>query len=216
MIRRSFDVVIAFLALSVIAMPLAVIAAAIKIASPGPVMFHQTRIGKRGMPFVLYKLRTMRSCATGALVTTAGDDRVYPLGHWLRKWKLDELPQFWNVLRGDMSIVGPRPEVERFVRHYTPAQREILDTRPGLASVSALVFANEAELLGRASDPELTYITELMPKKVAIDLAYERRRTLWSDVRLLAMIVLFVAHGSSRVPAGTLATAGDASAQFPS
>ena len=216
MIRRSFDVVSAFVALSVIAIPLAVIAAAIKIASPGPVVFHQTRIGRRGTPFVLYKLRTMRSCATGALVTTAGDDRVYPLGRWLRKWKLDELPQFWNVLRGDMSIVGPRPEVERFVRHYTPAQREILDTRPGLASVSALVCANEAELLGRASDPESTYINEFMPKKVAIDLAYENRRTLWSDVRLLAMIVLFVAGGSSRVPVGTMATAGDASAQFPS
>ena len=216
MIRRSFDVVTALLALSVIAIPLAVVAAAIKIASPGPALFRQIRIGRRGTRFVLYKFRTMQSCATGALVTTAGDDRVYPLGRWLRKWKLDELPQFWNVLRGDMSIVGPRPEVERFVRHYTAAQREILETRPGLASVSALVFANEAELLGTASDPEATYINELMPKKVAIDLAYENRRTLWSDVRLLGMIMLFVAGGSSRVPVGTLATAGDASAQFPS
>jgi lipopolysaccharide/colanic/teichoic acid biosynthesis glycosyltransferase len=198
MIRRSFDVLLAFLALTFIAIPVVIVAAAIKVASPGPVMFRQIRIGRRGTPFVLYKFRTMRTSATGALVTSAGDDRVYPLGRWLRKWKLDELPQFWNVLRGDMSIVGPRPEVERFVRHYTPGQREILDARPGLASVSALVFANEAELLGLSSDPEATYINEVMPKKLAIDLAYESRRTLWSDVRLLGMIMLFVAGGSSR------------------
>ncbi len=201
MIRRVFDVTVAIVALAIVSVPLLVLAAIVKIASPGPVLFRQARIGRCGVPFALYKIRTMRCAAPGALVTAAGDDRIYPAGRWLRKWKLDELPQFWNVLRGDMSIVGPRPEVERFVRQYRVAEQPILESRPGLASVSALVYANEPELLQRASDPESTYINELMPNKVAIDLAYEQTRTLWSDVRLLGQIALFVAgrHSTSVV-----------------
>ena len=209
MIRRVFDVIVAVVGLAIVSVPLLVLAAIVKIASPGPVLFRQARVGRRGVPFALYKIRTMRCAAPGALVTAAGDDRIYPVGRWLRRWKLDELPQFWNVLRGDMSIVGPRPEVERFVRQYRVAEQPILDSRPGLASVSALVYANEPELLQRAADPESMYINELMPKKVAIDLAYEHTRTLWSDVRLLGQIALFVAGGHSTSVVGTYAITPD-------
>jgi lipopolysaccharide/colanic/teichoic acid biosynthesis glycosyltransferase len=208
-IRRVFDVIVAVVALTTVALPLLVIAGIVKIASPGPVLFRQARVGRRGVPFALYKFRTMRCSVAGALVTAAGDDRIYPVGRWLRKWKLDELPQFWNVLRGDMSIVGPRPEVERFVRHYLPAERQILEGKPGLASVSALVYANEPELLDSAPDPEAMYINELMPKKIAIDLAYEQTRTLWSDVRLLGQIALFVVRRQSSLTVGTYAIAPD-------
>jgi lipopolysaccharide/colanic/teichoic acid biosynthesis glycosyltransferase len=199
MIRRAFDVGSAMVALALVALPLAFIAILVKLSSPGPVIYRQTRIGRRGEPFTLYKFRTMRAGVTGSQVTTGQDERIYPVGRWLRRWKLDELPQFWNVLRGDMSIVGPRPEVERFVRHYTPAERRVLDGRPGLASVSALAYADEAELLEAASDPEAMYIKELMPRKVAMDIEYENGRTLSSDLRLLGTIALFVAGRSSKL-----------------
>ena len=209
MIRRVFDVIVALLALTIVAVPLVIIAALVRFASPGSVIFRQQRIGRSGTPFHLYKFRTMQSSAAGALVTKADDDRIYPVGRWLRRWKLDELPQFWNVLRGDMSIVGPRPEVERFVRHYAPAERQILATKPGLASVSALVYANEADLLGRSANPEEMYIKDLMPKKVALDLAYEKERTLWSDVRLLARIAMFVTGLNAAAPVGACVAASE-------
>ena len=137
--------------------------------------------------------------ATGSQVTVTGDRRIYPVGRWLRRWKIDELPQFWNVFRGDMSVVGPRPEVARFVREYDAAQGRILDSRPGLASVSQLVYPHEPELLEAASDPEAVYVSQLMPRKIAVDLQYEATRTILSDLRLLAEMALLVVGKSFRI-----------------
>ena len=136
MTKRVFDVVVAAASLTVLAVPCALIAWAIKLSSPGRVIYRQRRIGRGGQPFCLYKFRTMRCTERGPQVTVEGDPRITPIGRWLRRWKLDELPQLWNVLRGDMSVVGPRPEVERFVRYYTPEQRRVLDQTPGLAGMA--------------------------------------------------------------------------------
>jgi lipopolysaccharide/colanic/teichoic acid biosynthesis glycosyltransferase len=143
-----------------------------------------------------------QSNSGGSLVTTSGDPRITRLGEILRRWKLDELPQLWNVVRGDMAIIGPRPEVERLVRRYTSQQRKILDVRPGLAGMSQLVFPHEAELLAGCSNPEDVYALELMPKKIAVDLEYERTRHLGKDLRLLSELFMFVAFGKSRHLAG--------------
>jgi lipopolysaccharide/colanic/teichoic acid biosynthesis glycosyltransferase len=192
MVRRAFDIALSGTALIVLGVPLALIAGAIVASSGRPILFRQPRIGSGGQPFFLYKFRTMRVNAGGAAVTIDADERIFPLGRLLRRWKLDELPQFWNVLRGDMSIVGPRPEVERFVRHYTADERRILAAKPGLASMAQLLYPDEPEVLRAASDPEHAYVTMLMPKKVAVDVHYENSRTLLSDMRLLARLALMV------------------------
>ncbi len=192
MLRRAFDLVASSLALAALAIPIGVVAALIKRDSRGPVFFVQPRVGRGGGLFGLYKFRTMRTGTSGPAVTAAGDPRITRLGGALRRWKIDEIPQLWNVLRGDMSIDGPRPEVERFVRHYTPAQREILHVKPGLASMAQLVFPHEAEALAASSDPEGDYIARWMPRKIAVDLDYERRRTLLRDVAFLGEVVLLV------------------------
>lgn len=206
--RRGFDVVVSAGALTVLSVPLLLVAGLVALGAKGPVIYRQTRIGRRGRPFEFYKFRTMRVGASGSAVTVGGDSRIYPVGRWLRRLKLDELPQFWNVLRGDMSIIGPRPEVERFVRCYDAAQRRILDGKPGLASRSALVYADEAEFLRDAPDPEEAYIKDVMPRKLAVDLAYERTRTFWSDLRLLAELALFVAGRNDRADNSLLAAHG--------
>lgn len=196
--KRVFDLAVSTVSLSLLAIPLALVALLIKLTSPGPVIFRQERSGQNGRPFCLYKFRTMRQ-AKGAHVTVGGDPRITPLGRVLRRWKIDELPQLWNVLRGDMSIVGPRPEVEKFVRHYTAEQRKILEIKPGLAGFTQLVYPHEAELLRVCPDPEDAYEKELLPKKIAVDLEYEGRRSFWSDLALFAEIILLSLGKSYRI-----------------
>jgi lipopolysaccharide/colanic/teichoic acid biosynthesis glycosyltransferase len=190
LLRRSFDIVVSAVGLILLACPFAVIALAIKLSSPGPVFYRQQRIGRGEQPFCLYKFRTMRVRADGPLITVEGDPRITRVGRSLRRWKLDELPQLWNVLRGDMSIIGPRPEVERLVRYYTPEQRRLLDYTPGIAGLSQLVYPHEADVLRGYPNPEDVYRQYLMPKKLAVDLAYERNRTFRSDLVLLTEIIL--------------------------
>jgi lipopolysaccharide/colanic/teichoic acid biosynthesis glycosyltransferase len=202
MLQRLFDIVVSLAALVVLAVPFALVAFAVKLSSPGPVFFLQRRVGRGGKEFFLYKFRTMRAGAGGPQVTTAGDSRITPVGSFLRKWKIDELPQFWNIFCNDMTIIGPRPEVERYVRHYTPEQGEILKAKPGLASVSALVFAHEGELLKDCPDREEAYIRYLMPRKLEIDLEYERRRTWWTDLKLMVEIALAVLGKNPRLDRG--------------
>jgi lipopolysaccharide/colanic/teichoic acid biosynthesis glycosyltransferase len=197
--KRSFDILFALAGLSLLALPFAVIVPAIKLSSRGPVFFRQQRIGRGAKPFWLYKFRTMYVGEGGSLVTVKGDPRITPMGRVLRRWKLDELPQLWNVLRGDMSVIGPRPEVERYVAHYTSEQRRLLEQTPGLASLSQLVYPHEADMLRKYPNPEEIYVQELMPRKLAVDLDYESHRTFWSDLRLLAEIALLVAGKSHRV-----------------
>jgi lipopolysaccharide/colanic/teichoic acid biosynthesis glycosyltransferase len=192
--KRYFDIVVSAIGLFILTVPLLIVALAVKLCSKGPVLFFQERIGRDGVPFRLYKFRTMRTRTTtqGPAVTPEGDTRVTAIGHVLRRWKVDELPQLWNVLRGDMSIVGPRPEVERFVRHYSPTERRILRQTPGLAGMATLVYPEESEILRKQPDPEATYVEQLLPGKVAVDLDYEERRTFGSDLWLLGQIALFV------------------------
>jgi lipopolysaccharide/colanic/teichoic acid biosynthesis glycosyltransferase len=189
MTKRLFDLAVSGIALAILAVPFLLIAVLLRLASPGPVLFRQERVGRGGRIFLLYKFRTMRM-AEGPQVTAADDRRITRVGAALRRWKLDELPQFWNVFRGEMSIIGPRPEVPRFVARYTLEQRKVLAQKPGLASIVQLAYADESELLRGSRDAELTYIEQLMPAKIALDLEYERIRTLRSDLGVLMRLAL--------------------------
>ena len=197
--KRLFDIVVSATVLAFLALPFVVIALSIKLTSKGPVFYRQQRIGRGGQPFWLYKFRTMSILRVGSLITVGEDPRITPVGRVLRRWKLDELPQLWNILRGEMSFVGPRPEVERFVRYYTPEQRRLLEQTPGLAGLSQLVYPHEANILRGYPNPEEVYLQQLMPRKLAIDLQYERSRTFWSDMRLLAEIGLLILGKSYRM-----------------
>ena len=197
--KRSFDILFSLVGLSLLALPFAVIGLAIKLSSRGPVFYRQQRIGRGGKPFWLYKFRTMYVGEGGSLVTVEGDPRITPVGRVLRRWKLDELPQLWNVLIGEMSVIGPRPEVERYVCHYTAEQRRLLEQTPGLASLSQLVYPHEADMLRNYPNPEAIYVQELMPRKLAVDLDYESYRTFWSDLQLLLEMVLLILGRSYRV-----------------
>lgn len=184
--------------LLVMGLPMVFITIAIKLLDSGPVLYRQRRVGRGGQPFWLYKFRTMKVSESGPVVTVEGDGRITPIGRFLRRWKLDELPQLWNILRGEMSVVGPRPEVQRFVDLYTPAQRRLLQQNPGLASLSQLVYPHEADLLRQNPNPEEIYVQQLMPKKIALDVRYGENRTFWSDLGLIAEVILLIAGASFR------------------
>jgi lipopolysaccharide/colanic/teichoic acid biosynthesis glycosyltransferase len=169
-----------------------VIAAAVKLSSHGPVFYRANRIGRGGVPFRLLKFRTMKvNDGSGPVVTTAGDSRVTAVGRVLRRFKLDELPQLVNVLRGEMSLVGPRPEDPRYVAMYTATQRRILDFLPGITSAASLRYRHEEQLL-TGPDWERTYIDVVMPEKIAIDVAYLERRTLRSDLGVIGETLLAI------------------------
>jgi len=196
---RALDVLVSSLALTIFCIPFAIVALLIRLSSKGPVFFKQTRIGLRGQPFALYKFRTMTLNNEEPLVTAHGDSRITFIGKYLRRWKIDELPQFLNVIKGEMSLVGPRPETERFVRYYTPEQRTILNQTPGLAGMAQLVYPHEAEVLRGQPNPEEAYIRHVMPQKLLVDLDYEKRRTFWSDVCLLMELALLILGKSFRL-----------------
>ena len=190
-LRRLLDVTLAGVLLVALWPLLAVLALLVRATSPGPGVFRQTRIGRHGRPFVLLKLRTMRTDAPGPVITSGADPRITRLGAWLRRTKLDELPQLWNVLRGDMSLVGPRPEVPHYVALYTAAQRAVLLVRPGLTDPASLAWADEAATLATFADPHRAYADVVMPQKLELSLTYLERRTVWSD---LAVVMRTVAH----------------------
>lgn len=171
-----------------------VIAAAVKLTSPGPVVFRAVRIGREGRPFTLLKFRSMRAGAdrVGPGVTAAGDPRVTPVGRVLRATKLDELPQLVNVLRGEMSLVGPRPEDPRYVERYTDAQREILIWRPGITSPASVEYRGEEGILASMGSSLEDAYAVLMARKIDLDLAYFRRRSVLGDLRILAATVAAV------------------------
>ncbi len=186
--RRVLDFVLAGVGLLAV-LPLVLgLAIWIRLDSPGSPFYSQIRIGRNGRPFRLYKLRSMRPVAGLESGLTQGNDdpRITRAGRWMRRTKLDELPQLWNVLRGDMAFVGPRPEVPEFVARYTPAQREVLRARPGLTDPASLAAFDEGEELARVDDPEAHYLEVIMPRKVADQIAYLRSRTLASDAALIA------------------------------
>ena len=164
-----------------------VVAVAIAATSPGPVFFRQVRIGRHGEPFRMYKFRSMRvdAEALGGQLTVSGDTRVTRVGAFLRASKIDELPQLINVLVGEMSLVGPRPEVPRYVALYTPEQRRVLEVRPGITDPASIRYRDESAVLARAADPERAYVEEVLPHKLAINLAYLERRSVASDVGVI-------------------------------
>ena len=187
-LRRGLDVGLSALLLLLAGPTLLWAALAIKLSSPGPVFYRQERVGHGGRLFSIWKLRTMQAAGPdGPLVTAQDDARITPVGRLLRSWKLDELPQLFNVLRGDMSLVGPRPQVPRFVDCFDPKRREIvLRVRPGITGPTALYFRHEEFLLAGQADREQCYITHLLPVKLQMDAEYIRARTLQSDLRVLA------------------------------
>jgi len=170
---------------------IAVIAAAIKLDSPGPVMYRATRSGRDDAPFTMYKFRTMqeRRAAHGPKITTHADRRVTRVGRLLRPSRLDELPQLWNVLIGDMSLVGPRPEDPHYVELYDAEDRLVLAARPGITSLAALLYRDEERLLV-GEEWERVYVEQVMPAKLAIDRAYVERQSLWLDLKILAATAL--------------------------
>jgi lipopolysaccharide/colanic/teichoic acid biosynthesis glycosyltransferase len=193
-VRRLVDVLVSSVVLLIFLIPGLILCVLQKMTSPGPIFFLQRRAGVNGAPFWLYKFRTMKvaQAAGASTVTQKGDSRITPLGGILRRTKLDEMPQFWNVLKGDMSLLGPRPEMEKFVHLYTPEQRGVLRVRPGLAFMAQLVYPHEPDLLEGIPDPERVYTLQLMPRKLEADLAYLRRRTFLSDLLMMAEIALLV------------------------
>jgi lipopolysaccharide/colanic/teichoic acid biosynthesis glycosyltransferase len=196
--KRIFDTVVAAVGL-VIASPLmAAIAIAVRATSPGPALHRASRIGRHGVPFTLYKFRSMRISTDdeGARITAAGDARITRVGRFLRSTKLDELPQLVNVLRGDMSIVGPRPEDPTYVNKYTAAQKEILTWRPGLTSPASIEYRHEEDILSAAGDLDAAYAT-IMAAKLELDLAYFSTSSLRSDVVIVMRTIrsLF-SHGA--------------------
>ncbi|MCE2907443.1 MAG: sugar transferase [Burkholderiaceae bacterium] len=187
MAKRLFDVAVSLLALLLLALPMLAIAAWIRLDSPGPVFFRQQRVGRHGVPFAIHKFRTMRADAQGLPLTVGADARITRAGRWLRRTRLDELPQLLDVLAGHMSLVGPRPEVPRYVALYPPALRDrALAVRPGITDPASLEHLDEAALLAAAADPEREYVERILPRKVAQAAAYAERATLTSDLAVLA------------------------------
>lgn len=159
-----------------------------------PVFFHQTRVGKNGRPFRIWKFRTMRVGSVGSVITAAGDRRITRVGGVLRRWKLDELPQLLNVLIGDMSLVGPRPEVAEYVHLEEPMWQAVLQVRPGITDLASLLYRNEEELLGAADDPIAFYRESVLPAKLFLNLAYLRSRSFRLDLRLILLTIWYSLH----------------------
>jgi len=191
--KRLFDLVVAGTCLVLLCPLLLAIAAWIKLDSRGPVFFRQQRVGRGGALFRIHKFRTMRhvdapaeASAHGPQITVGDDARVTRAGRFLRRAKLDELPQLIDVLAGTMSLVGPRPEVPRYVALYPPGLRDkVLSVRPGITDPASLRFADESALLARAADPEREYVDVVMPEKLAAAIAYAEQATLTSDLRVI-------------------------------
>jgi lipopolysaccharide/colanic/teichoic acid biosynthesis glycosyltransferase len=191
--KRVLDIAFASLALIATAPLMLLITVAIRATSRGPVLFRQWRSGLNGYPFQLLKFRTMRMMAaeSGPGITRAGDTRITRVGQWLRKWKLDELPQLINVLLGEMSIVGPRPDLEQYWRQTSDIERQVLATKPGMTGAASLIFRNEEELLAGVPESELVefYVRDLLPHKARLDSEYAAQASFLSDCRVLLKTV---------------------------
>lgn len=199
MAKRLFDIVCSALGLLVLAPLFIAVAAWVKLDSPGPVFFRQERVGRFGVPFRIHKFRTMSHSQApgGALITVGADARITRAGAFLRRHKVDELPQLIDVLGGDMSLVGPRPEVPRYVAMYPPGLREkVLSVRPGITDPASLQFRDESGLLAQAADPEREYVEVVMPAKLELAAQYVEHASLATDLQLIGRTVrLLFSHG---------------------
>ena len=188
LLKRLFDMAASGIGLLLLAPLLLVLAAWIKCDSAGPVFFLQERVGLCGKLFRIIKFRSMRQHHAGPQITVGEDARITRSGHFIRAYKLDELPQLINVLLGDMSLVGPRPEVPRYVALYpADVREEVLSVRPGMTDLASVQYRSESDLLAASSDPELTYTTVILPAKLALYQQYVRQRSLWLDVRIICV-----------------------------
>lgn len=185
--KRAFDIIMSGMGLVALSPLFIVLAIWIKLDSPGPVFYRQTRVGRHNKDFKVYKFRSMRpdSDKQGLITVGGRDPRVTRSGYYIRKYKFDELPQLINVFLGDMSLVGPRPEVRKYVDMYTPEQMRVLDVRPGITSLASIRYRNENDILAAADDPDKAYVEQVMPDKIAIDLEYVPKANLATDIAII-------------------------------
>ena len=189
--KRLLDILLSVLVLT-IGLPFGLLFALLIAAdSRGPVIYRQSRVGRNNVDFQLYKFRTMCVEADkGSLITVGDDDaRITRVGAFLRKFKIDEFPQFLNILKGEMSIVGPRPEVRKYVDLYTPEQMRVLSVRPGLTDYASIRYVNENAILSKSADPEKTYIEKIMPDKLKLNLKYIDEQSLWVDCKIVIQTI---------------------------
>lgn len=186
--KRPFDIIASALGIAMLSPLLIIVAIIIKVISPGHVIYCQKRIGLNFKPFLLYKFRSMyiNADSTGNTVTIKGDSRITPIGRILRKTKLDELPQLFNVLKGDMSLVGPRPEVEKYVMMFEADYRTVLSVRPGITDYAAIEYRNEEAVLAAYADPQAAYEREILPAKIALYKKYISELSFMTDIKILA------------------------------
>ncbi len=190
--KRIFDVIASGCGLLVLSPVFLILAIWIKLDSEGPVFYRQVRVGRNNKDFRIFKFRSMRvgSDKKGLITVGGRDPRVTRSGYFIRKYKLDEFPQLINVFIGDMSLVGPRPEVRKYVDMYTPEQMHVLDVRPGVTSLASIRYRNENDILAASDDPDKCYIEKVMQDKLAIDLEYVKNASFWYDIKLIFMTFL--------------------------
>ena len=191
-IKRIFDIVCSGLGLIILSPFLLFVAIRIKMGSDGPVFFKQIRVGEKGKEFKILKFRTMVVDAEklGRQITVGNDSRITKIGAFFRKYKIDELPQLINVFKGDMSLVGPRPEVPRYVNMYTEEQRKVLDVKPGITDLASIRYRDENELLGQAENPDEFYINTIMPDKLALNVEYINKSNIFLDIYIILKTIL--------------------------
>jgi lipopolysaccharide/colanic/teichoic acid biosynthesis glycosyltransferase len=190
--KRTFDLVVSALGLLVLLPFFVIIGVLVKLADGGPMFYTQLRVGRDGRLFKIWKFRSMRTGAEklGPAITVGGDARITSLGRFLRRSKVDELPQLWNVLRGEMSMVGPRPEVEKYAKLYTEETRSVLQLKPGITGLASFGFYNESSLLSHAADPEKYYAEVLLPEKARISIEYGKKENLLFDIIIIVATLL--------------------------
>jgi lipopolysaccharide/colanic/teichoic acid biosynthesis glycosyltransferase len=191
MAKRCFDILFSFIGLVFLSPFFGLLAIIILIDSKGGVFYKQIRVGKKGVDFKLYKFRSMRvgSDKKGLLTVGGRDNRITKTGYFIRKYKLDELPQLINVFIGDMSLVGPRPEVRKYVDLYNSEQLKVLSVKPGITDYASIQYSNENELLAKSQDPEMTYIEEIMPDKLNLNMRYINESGVFTDVKIIVKTI---------------------------
>lgn len=194
MIKRCFDIIFSFLGLILLLPLLVLIALIIKLESKGPILYKQIRVGKNNIDFKIYKFRTMYvgSDKKGLLTVGNKDPRITKTGYFLRKYKLDEFPQLINVLFGSMSFVGPRPEVRKYVDYYSGSDLDIFSVKPGITDYASIHFRNEVELLKETNNPEMFYLKEIMPEKIALNKKYIEHKNLFIDIKIIFNTILII------------------------
>ncbi len=212
-LKRAIDFVAALLGLIALSPLLLIAALSVAVLDGRPVFFRQVRVGRKGASFSLWKFRTMRSASQGPMITVSGDPRITRTGRFLRKSKIDELPQLLNVLKGEMSLVGPRPDVMEHVKRYSERDLELLNWLPGITSPASLIYANESQILASVDNPQEHYDRVIMPHKNYINLTYAKQASVLSDLKWILYTIL---HGLGIRPSSLRKAMAELSGGFPS